>query len=224
MQRGTTMFEPHAGKDGIAVADLPHERKPKDRELRRAEILKAALDLFAKKGYDGTTMAEIAAATNQAVGTLYKFFKDKHDLYQALVAETVVDFERQLVAALQAPGDDVQKLHRFIDIGSQMFVQHLPMARVYFGHTAAAFLFAPAGLEDEAYKSYQRIVAAVEGVFREGVQKGRFADIDPKVLAMGLEGVHNAFLATLVRDANAFTPAQISDLTKRIFFGAVLRQ
>ena len=105
-----------------------------------------------------------------------------------------------------------------------MFAQHLPMARVYFGHTAAAFLYAPAGLEDEAYKSYHRIVTALEGVFRDGISKGRFVEIDPAVLALGLEGIHNSFLATLVRDAEAFTPEQISDLTKRLFFCAILKQ
>lgn len=219
-----TMMELEERKDGIQVADAPVIKKPKDRELRRNEILKAALELFAKKGYEGTTMAEIAAATQQAVGTLYKFFKDKHDLYQALVAETVVDFENQLVNALRSQGDEVQRIHRFIEVGSQMFVLHLPMARVYFGHTAAAFLFAPAGLEDEAYKSYQRIVQALEGVFREGVASGKFTNIDPAVLALGLEGIHNGFLAALVRDASAFSPEQITDLTKRIFFGAILKQ
>lgn len=218
------MSEGDFSRQGGSVAVPGAERKSRDRDERRAEIMRAAVELFAKKGYDGTTMAEIAEATHQAVGTLYKFFKDKHDLYQALVADTVHDFERQLITALEGPGDPVDRLYRFIDVGSEMFVRHLPMTRVYFGHTAAAFLFASAGLEDESYLSYQRIVAAVEKVFREGVQAGRFVDIPPAVLAMGMEGVHNGFLAALVRDPNAFTPAQISDFTKRMYFGSVLKR
>lgn len=198
-------------------------RRGREREQRRGDILRAALSLFSQKGYDKTTMAEIAAASEFAVGTLYKFFKDKNDLYQALLAETVHDYEEQLVAALHGDGSELERIHRFIDIGSALFVKHLPLARVYFSQTAAAFLFAPAGLEDESYLSYRRIVAALEDVLRSGVAKGVFVDIDPKVLAMGLEGVHNSFLAALVRDPHAFTPEQIADYTKRVFFDAVLK-
>ena len=218
------MYQSDVSNEGVSAVMPGTERKSRDRDERRAEIMKAATELFARKGYDGTTMAEIAEATRQAVGTLYKFFKDKHDLYQALVTETVHDFERQLVAALESPGDPVDRLHRFIDVGSEMFVQHLPMTRVYFGQTAAAFLFASAGLADESYLSYQRIVGAVEKVMRDGVQAGKFIDLPPVVLALGLEGVHNGFLASLVRDPGSFTPAQIADYTKRMFFGSVLKR
>jgi AcrR family transcriptional regulator len=168
-------------------------------------------------------MAEIAAASEFAVGTLYKFFKDKNDLYQALLAETVHDYERQLVAALHGGGTELERIYRFIDIGSQLFVKHLPLARVYFSQTAAAFLFAAAGLEDESYLSYRRIVAALEEVIRGAVEKGYLVAVEPEVLAMGLEGVHNAFLASLVRDPNSYTPEQIADYTKQLFFGSVLR-
>src|SRR5262249_34956328 len=54
-----------------------------DRKQRREAILRSAIKLFSEKGYDGAAMAEIAAGAQLAVGTLYKFFQDKRDLYQA---------------------------------------------------------------------------------------------------------------------------------------------
>lgn len=207
-----------------ATKRQPNQREP-DREHRRREILDAARSFFEQKGYEATTMAEIAQAAHLAVGTLYKFFKDKRDLYQTLVAETMEDFERQLTAALREPPDDeIAQLHRYIDLGAELFVKHLPIIRVYFSETGAAFLFATAGLEDEAFLSYRRIVAAVEETFRAGIEKGLFIDLDPAVLAMGLEGVHNAFLTALVREPGSYTPEQIATYTKRIFFGAVARR
>lgn len=195
--------------------------RSRDRSERRAEILRLALELFSKKGYTGTTMAEIATAAGLAVGTLYKFFKDKNDLYQALLSETVHDFESRLTEVLKGDGPPVDRLSRFIDVGSQLFVEHLPMTRVYFSQTAAAFLFASAGLEDESYLSYRRIVDAVASVCSEAVQRGEMIDLPPNVLALGLEGVHNGFLAALVRDPGGYTPAQIATYTKQMFFGAV---
>lgn len=202
----------------------PSEREL-ERDQRRRGILDAAQALFVQKGYEATTMAEIAEGSSLAVGTLYKFFKDKRDLYQTLVAETVEDFERELTAALRDPPDDeVGQLHHYIDLGAELFIKHLPIIRVYYSDTGAAFLFASAGLEDEAFQSYRRIVAALEETFRRGVAKGVFADLDPLVLAMGLEGVHNAFLTALVRDPASYTAEQIAAYTKRLFFESILRE
>lgn len=195
--------------------------RTRDRSERRGEILRVALELFSRKGYAGTTMAEIATASGLAVGTLYKFFKDKNDLYQALLAETVHDFESRLIAVLKGEGAPIQRLERFIDVGSQLFVEHLPMTRVYFSQTAAAFLFASAGLEDESFLSYRRIVQSVSDVCAEAVQRGELVDIPPKVLALGLEGVHNGFLAALVREPGSYTPDEIATYTKQMFFTAL---
>ena len=191
---------------------------------RRQDILDAARKLFEQKGYRGTSMAAIAEAADLAVGTLYKFFRDKRDLYQTLVAVTVHDFEGQLTAVLRDPtGDVLAQLHEFIDLGSRLFVERLPIIRVYFAETGAAFLFPAGGLEDEAFLSYGRIAAALEETFRRGVERGVFVDLEPAALALGLEGVHNAFLATLVRDPESYAPEQIAALTKRVFFDAVVR-
>ncbi|MFQ5806983.1 MAG: TetR/AcrR family transcriptional regulator [Phycisphaerae bacterium] len=213
-----------ASKSGDAIDQRPNQPE-RSREQRRREILGAAQTLFEQKGYEATTMAEIAQASSLAVGTLYKFFKDKRDLYQTLVAETVQDFERHLTAALrEPPGDPVAQLNHYIELGAELFFKHLPIVRVYFSETGAAFLFATAGLEDEAFLSYRRIVAALEDAFRHGVEKRVFVDLDPAVLAMGLEGVHNAFLTALVRDPSSYTPEQIATYTKQIFFNPVVRK
>jgi len=48
---------------------------------RKAAILNAAIPLFAKQGFKGTTIKEISKAANVSEALLYKHFKNKHDLY-----------------------------------------------------------------------------------------------------------------------------------------------
>jgi len=50
-------------------------------EFRSAEILESARKVFARKGFTGATMDEIAAAAGLAKGTLYLYFKSKRDVY-----------------------------------------------------------------------------------------------------------------------------------------------
>lgn len=50
------------------------------------KVLAAAFDVFAAKGFDGATMAEIAAAAEVSKRTLYERYADKADLFRALLA------------------------------------------------------------------------------------------------------------------------------------------
>lgn len=57
---------------------------PRRADEKRATLIEAAGRLFAEKGYDATTMDEIAAAANFAKGTLYHYFSNKAELLQIL--------------------------------------------------------------------------------------------------------------------------------------------
>jgi AcrR family transcriptional regulator len=54
-------------------------------DARREELLHAALRLFAERGVDGTTIADIATATGTAHGLVYHYFASKNDLLLAVL-------------------------------------------------------------------------------------------------------------------------------------------
>ena len=54
---------------------------------RVAGLMAAAAALFVEKGFDATTMTEIAARAGAAIGTLYLFFPTKEAMAQAILAE-----------------------------------------------------------------------------------------------------------------------------------------
>ena len=56
-------------------------------ELRRAEILNAALDLFSERGYHATGVADIATALSMSHGTFYRYFNSKRDILEQLIDE-----------------------------------------------------------------------------------------------------------------------------------------
>ena len=67
---------------------LPEAKEPKRErgKLRVAALLDAGAALFVEKGYDATTMTEIASRAGAAIGSLYQFFPSKEALAEALVA------------------------------------------------------------------------------------------------------------------------------------------
>lgn len=65
----------------------PHPRS----ERMRQEIVMAAAEAFAKKGYRATTMQEIAAAAGYTAASLYTYFKSKEEIFRAIVKNLKAD-------------------------------------------------------------------------------------------------------------------------------------
>lgn len=60
------------------------ERKEREKERRRQQIMVAAKRVFVTKGFGGTTMEDIAREAELSAGTLYLYFKNKNELYVSL--------------------------------------------------------------------------------------------------------------------------------------------
>jgi AcrR family transcriptional regulator len=76
------------------------QRREREKEERRKAILDAARSLFWKKGYDGTTIPDIARAVELAQGTLYLYFPNKDSLYVELLLEGYESLEERLAAVI----------------------------------------------------------------------------------------------------------------------------
>jgi len=64
-----------------------NERSTRVREASRARMLAAARRLFARRGFEATTMRQIAAAARTSIGNLYFYFASKEELLETLMAE-----------------------------------------------------------------------------------------------------------------------------------------
>ncbi len=66
------------------------ERRRREKERRRKEIVDAAERVFFSKGYDNATMDDVAETAELSKGTLYLYFDGKEDLYHAIVLRGLV--------------------------------------------------------------------------------------------------------------------------------------
>src|SRR5690348_13769476 len=77
---------------------MPEAIRDDVRDKRQA-ILRAARELFAGKGYDDTTIAEIAQAAGVAVGTVYLYFENKHDI----LVDVCLALNTDIARVIQSP-------------------------------------------------------------------------------------------------------------------------
>ncbi|WP_068164856.1 TetR/AcrR family transcriptional regulator [Rhodococcus phenolicus] len=67
---------------------MPHVPNTTKGRRTRTRLLDAARSVFARDGYVGTTMSGVATEAGMSLGGLYRYFKDKDDLFSALIADT----------------------------------------------------------------------------------------------------------------------------------------
>ena len=87
------------------------ERKEKEKETRRQEILMAATTVFRKNGFVKTTMDLVADESALAVGTLYRYYKSKEELFVALVMNAIILMDQRIEEIAQREEAPEKKLH-----------------------------------------------------------------------------------------------------------------
>jgi AcrR family transcriptional regulator len=154
----------------------PEPKWQRRKAARPAEILAAALDLFAEKGFAGTRMDEVAERAGVTKGTVYLYFKTKDELFKAMVrAELLPNIER-LEAAAEADVPAAVLIERLID----MWATHVVPSR------AALFpklMIAEAGNFPDLAQFYlnevlRRGLKLLRAVLRRGIEGGEFRPFD----------------------------------------------
>jgi AcrR family transcriptional regulator len=72
---------------------IAQERKAQDRQARRRKIQDAARTVFAQRGYAGSSIEQIARASQLSVGAIYLYFRSKEDLYVSLIEDALNLFD-----------------------------------------------------------------------------------------------------------------------------------
>src|SRR5262245_36311039 len=90
----------------------PHAERP---EPSRKQLMTAAIDCFARLGYQGTTIDRIARDAGVTKGAVYYHFKDKEELLFQALKDRIGGFERQVLHEVTPGPDAVANLRRVVD-------------------------------------------------------------------------------------------------------------
>lgn len=77
-----------------------------ERNERRAQVLRHAKRIFARKGYHRTNVADIIARARIARGTFYLYFENKKDLFEELLEQVVSELSTRILRLKVGPGQN----------------------------------------------------------------------------------------------------------------------
>ena len=150
-------------------------------------IIESSMKIFADKGFNGTSMRDIAKAVGITLPTIYYYFGNKEDLYQSVLREVIEKFIETTATAAVEVGGIREKLiamgmakHRFIAENREMMMLYL---REMYGPKGVVSL----------NESIAQGVMMLEMLVREGIEKGELRQVDPNITAWYLMGVFSTY-------------------------------
>jgi TetR/AcrR family transcriptional regulator, fatty acid metabolism regulator protein len=152
---------------------------------RKAEIIQAAIEAFAKKGFNATTISDISKEVGIAEATIYEYFKGKEEILLAIPEEAMREYmaslNRHLIAIKGADNKLRKLLWHIFDFYENnkmymtIFISQLRVNPRFYGSPAY-----------ELIKQYSKLI---DGIVEEGKREGIFRkDIDPKILRSMITG------------------------------------
>jgi AcrR family transcriptional regulator len=162
----------------MSTIDAP-PAKPRSRrkEARPGEILDAALDVFARRGFAATRLDAVAAAAGVGKGTIYLYFSSKEDLFREVVRQRLLpnleEIECALAADTGSAADQLRLIHRRIARFTDSKLAVLPkLVMAESGNFPALARF-------YAEEVVNRGVKILTGVIRRGIERGEFRPVEP---------------------------------------------
>ncbi len=175
-------------------------RREKERHRQRGDMLAAALELFSEKGYHHVSMKAIAKRAEFALGTIYRFFSNKEDLYKAAMLEKAGEYHRTLTDVLSGEQGVLAALNAYITAKARIFAPNIEIFYLYFAETGGVSFNLRAGLHEEIGLLHDDLIKRLASVMDKGVRARILRDLDPHDMAVALEGLTNAFLLSWLKD------------------------
>ena len=155
------------------------KRWQRRKDARPAEILDAALAVFAQKGFAATKLDDVAAKAGITKGTIYLYFDSKQALFEALARQSVGAQIQQVTAQLANFSGTSAELLRFVlsTMGHfAMTSDRVVLPRLVLAE-AANF---PQLAEFWRREIVERGIALMSGIIQRGIDRGEFRKIEPQ--------------------------------------------
>ena len=182
------------------------QRRVQELAGRRADLLDAALEVFADKGFDGAQISEIASLAEVSLASLYAMFKGKEELYQAVTGRAAECIQESVVAKVGGIENPRERLLALIDSLFVAFDEQRAAMRIYaWGAQNVPWrLHHQAEDEDPIRQIYAGFITSLKEIAIELKEDGALSDIDENIFALAFAGAINATALQLMRlDPNA---------------------
>ncbi len=155
-------------------------------EVRRDQIVQAALAIISSKGVGGLTTAALAAGAGVSEANLYRHFKNKEDIFFAAVSYVKERIAKNIELSLSGTDAPIKKIRRFYDLQIDLMGKNSGIPRFMFSDE----LHISERLREKLLQTMYAFSATLASFIRDAQKDGSFrGDLEPKTTALMFIGM-----------------------------------
>jgi AcrR family transcriptional regulator len=154
--------------------------------MRRDEIVEEATRLFAERGYEGASMADLAERVGLRKASLFHHFASKDVLYAAVLARLLGPVSDAITRAAMTEASFTERLDALSDALTEVLHQNPFAARLL---VREAMDWGPV-IRDKLNGTILQVLEAADEFAKAGQEAGVFAEVDARQLVVSTIGVH----------------------------------
>lgn len=190
------------------------------RKLVKEEIVRVAVQCFAQRGYQRTTLEDIVTRVGISRVTFYTYFESKAALFVAIVEQILEEYQRGIEKILPQPVSFAEKLHLAVVHHVSLLAQQGSFMRVLFSDEINLL---PPQMAKAVEKKRQVVGHFLETTIAKGIEAGELIDENPQLLMYAFLGMCN-WLYRWYRPGGPLTPEEIARVFSRVLQSGCLAQ
>ena len=157
-----------------------------ERQARRAQVLRHAKRIFARKGYHRTNVADIIARARIARGTFYLYFQNKKDLFEELLEQAVTELTQRIQRLRPGPDepDPVDQLRANLTRVLSYAMAERELTDILLNHSTGF----DHELDDKIQDFYDRIAALIKRSLDLGIEMNLVRNSDTRAVSYAILG------------------------------------
>jgi AcrR family transcriptional regulator len=195
------------------------ERKEREKEARREEIINAAEKIFFERGLSASTMDDVAAAAELSKGTLYLYYKSKEDLYLAVTIRGMELMYKLFEKAVATNENPIKLLLNLEEAYYTFFRDYRHYYQMlYFFENPEYQKQISESTKDQCMQNDRKVWELVSSTVRKAIEAGLLhKELDPLEVGIMLWSNSNGFFRLIDRNQEYWQKAVGVNLEKTLW-------
>jgi AcrR family transcriptional regulator len=193
-----------------SAAEQPIGKRDQTKLVNRQQILEAAKNLFADKGFEATNVRDIIHESSLSPGTFYNYFQSKEEIFEVLTDEIISEVRGQIQSSYKNVKMDRAEIMKSLGLFFQIFLGNPRLMKFLSRNQSYLRELRSKGRFDD-------MLHDLESALDDGVKNGMLPALPVKIVAIAVFGAVFEIIATMVITPGFDVKKAIETLSQLLF-------
>jgi AcrR family transcriptional regulator len=187
-------------------------------------VMESAWIVFMDKGFSATTMSDIADKSNYALGTIYKLFKNKEEIFLSLMKKKLEELHNVSMLSDDTSKDPVERIRAILNGMMDFFAKNTRMLQIFYFEHSTGDLEITKDLRFECKDHFQEFARLFQDIVEQGIRQGYFRKVNSSAARLAIKGLVTEFFWNKVLNGKIEEASNVVDDVMSFFLYGIAKQ